>query len=1010
MKFREVRATAFGPFRNAVLTLSPGMNVVHGPNEAGKSSWYAATYAGLAGRRRVKGRGTAAQADFAKRHKPWSGSMWSAGVTVALDDGLVLAIEHDLRKGESRIVDSETGRPIAESTLASRLGVDLTSEGTLDGSRLLGLNRDSVRATIFTGQADMLRVLSDAKELQEFIERAATTDIADSTAEGALGWLNNLRSELVGVEHIGNKPLRARTAEHGQARQVSGQRRDALTSLIGVIDEQRGMSDQLAKAKADVDRADHYDRWADLQADRQRLQKAAELVRQIASLGEDVEEIDESLIQEGTMIVGAYDAGAEPAALADGATATSLEAELAALPLMPAGDLEPRPEIMAARQAFDRASTALKTHAGSAPPEPTGTPNTALSADALRSMADLLEAKPPAVDPRRRDELTRLIAQAQETDQSYKRAQAEYEAAIGRNEQRRLGYARAAEEYSRQSQGFDQANGERAAAAVAARNEAFTRRSRGNLILGIGILLVLLGAALATALAPVFGAVAVLGLAALVAGWVSRQSVSSEVDPASLTPLVPPRPPDVPAMEQVAAPVQPPVDPRVQDLQVSIRSEGTAAQAYLERVASVRGSLSDEGLTDDPMVLRAYARTKDDAGGAAERRQAHIDLGQEFARKQEDAALQMGNVLREVGGVVEVPADGPGLLAAVGRYVDTCRLNAEVAATAGRRDDLTAALEQRRLIEAAHARAVAYRAAQGAAVLDFVRHHVNGNEGGPIAAKDASAQLRQWLSGQQTGRVSQIARAELSARLDQLLEGGDLEVQRQELADRAEVLGPEPVDRPADLADFRERATARLKAVTAREAALGGQREHLSQALDPVAEATEVEANAERALTQVHALRGCISAATEQLQLAKGRAHANIAPALESRIRPWLPKITDCRYLDVRVDPSDLTIKVTEATGAAREARLLSQGTMEQVFLILRIALSQVLTGDGESAPFVLDDVTVQSDADRTIAILQMLHALSRTHQVVLFTQEQEVVDWGRANLVDEDWDSVIAL
>ena len=194
MHLNEVRATAFGPFRGSSLQLAPGLNVVHGPNEAGKSSWFAAMYAGLAGRRKARGRGTITQADFRNRHKPWSGSQWSAGVTVTLDDGLVLALEHDLNKGESRVVDSETGRVVPIPELAKRLGIDLTTESTLDGSRLLGLNRDSARATIFTGQADVLRVLEDAGALQEFLERAATSEVADVTAEGALAWLAELRS------------------------------------------------------------------------------------------------------------------------------------------------------------------------------------------------------------------------------------------------------------------------------------------------------------------------------------------------------------------------------------------------------------------------------------------------------------------------------------------------------------------------------------------------------------------------------------------------------------------------------------------------------------------------------------------------------------------------------------------------------------------------------------------------------------------------------------------------
>ena len=183
MWINVVRATAFGPLQNRTLELAPGLNVVHGPNEAGKSSWHAATYAGLAGRRRTKGAGTIAQREFAKRHKPWSGSQWKAGVIVTLDDGTVLAIDHDSRRGERTIVD-ESRRAVRLADLERRLGIGLTTESTLDGTRLLGLNRSSARATIFTGQADILRVLEGADELQEFLERAASTEGAGRDRRG----------------------------------------------------------------------------------------------------------------------------------------------------------------------------------------------------------------------------------------------------------------------------------------------------------------------------------------------------------------------------------------------------------------------------------------------------------------------------------------------------------------------------------------------------------------------------------------------------------------------------------------------------------------------------------------------------------------------------------------------------------------------------------------------------------------------------------------------------------
>ena len=87
MRFESVEAYAFGPFRDAALELGSGMSVVFGPNEAGKSTWHAALYAGLCGIRRGRGK-TQAEARFEERHRPWNGNgAWEVGTRVALADG-----------------------------------------------------------------------------------------------------------------------------------------------------------------------------------------------------------------------------------------------------------------------------------------------------------------------------------------------------------------------------------------------------------------------------------------------------------------------------------------------------------------------------------------------------------------------------------------------------------------------------------------------------------------------------------------------------------------------------------------------------------------------------------------------------------------------------------------------------------------------------------------------------------------------------------------------------------
>ena len=126
-------------------------------------------------------------------------------------------------------------------------------------------------------------------------------------------------------------------------------------------------------------------------------------------------------------------------------------------------------------------------------------------------------------------------------------------------------------------------------------------------------------------------------------------------------------------------------------------------------------------------------------------------------------------------------------------------------------------------------------------------------------------------------------------------------------------------------------------------------------------------------------------------------------------MQPWLPHVTGGHYVDLEVSPADLSIKLVDVAGARCNADQVSHGTMEQVYLLLRLALAQLLSDRDETAPMVLDDVTVQSDDDRTVGILTLLSEQAAQRQVILFTQEREVVDWAERNLLPER-DKLIAL
>ena len=97
MRFESVKAYAFGPLRDEELHFEPGMNIIYGPNEAGKSTWHSALFAGLCGQRRGRGRQQKSDRDFQERHEPWDDkSAWEVGVVVVLDRGNRIELRHDL--------------------------------------------------------------------------------------------------------------------------------------------------------------------------------------------------------------------------------------------------------------------------------------------------------------------------------------------------------------------------------------------------------------------------------------------------------------------------------------------------------------------------------------------------------------------------------------------------------------------------------------------------------------------------------------------------------------------------------------------------------------------------------------------------------------------------------------------------------------------------------------------------------------------------------------------------
>ncbi len=116
-------------------------------------------------------------------------------------------------------------------------------------------------------------------------------------------------------------------------------------------------------------------------------------------------------------------------------------------------------------------------------------------------------------------------------------------------------------------------------------------------------------------------------------------------------------------------------------------------------------------------------------------------------------------------------------------------------------------------------------------------------------------------------------------------------------------------------------------------------------------------------------------------------------PAVLQRAETHLRTITEGRYTTIRMDPGDDAtprLTVVDAKGRPHEPRGLSRGTVEQVYLCLRIALAEQ---HHQPLPLLLDDIMVNFDPERAESTTRVLAEVGEHRQVIVFTCHPWIVD-----------------
>ena len=132
-----------------------------------------------------------------------------------------------------------------------------------------------------------------------------------------------------------------------------------------------------------------------------------------------------------------------------------------------------------------------------------------------------------------------------------------------------------------------------------------------------------------------------------------------------------------------------------------------------------------------------------------------------------------------------------------------------------------------------------------------------------------------------------------------------------------------------------------------------------------------------------------------------GEARREMSGALAGRLPPlagrYLSLVTGGRYGTLFVDPLTMRVEIVPAAGDGEAAAgasgapgrvepdALSQGARDQIYLAVRLALVELMSG-GEPQPLFLDDPFVHFDPERRARALDLVREFAARHQVILFT------------------------
>ena len=137
---------------------------------------------------------------------------------------------------------------------------------------------------------------------------------------------------------------------------------------------------------------------------------------------------------------------------------------------------------------------------------------------------------------------------------------------------------------------------------------------------------------------------------------------------------------------------------------------------------------------------------------------------------------------------------------------------------------------------------------------------------------------------------------------------------------------------------------------------------------------------------QIQGEYDAIVLAQEALHQADTEIQSRFSPELGKLAAQYMAMVTGGKYEDVLLD-RDFSARTRRAGDTvARDSEYLSAGTLDLMYLAVRLAVCELALPDGEPCPLILDDALVNLDPERYDQAIELLKQIARERQVILFT------------------------